>query len=261
MEMWCHLRTMIYRRQMTLILLSLTFVFTCCKDSSYELYKGCQINGVIESYDNKNNGFKITLEDVLDRTLQHVAVSDAHGNFMFKDIDAGEYNINVEKQGYGWVLMIDDGKQNPYNRNIKLEDGQVKNIKIIMKNTPSYSSDFDLELTDSYGNAINGSIIVPKYATTISFRLYNGTGTNKGWSVLNTDKCIVSDDIGANYEYIFDSFNQTSGTLAPGQSVLLIGNINSDIFNVYSNYPNYVINTLSFYCGYKHKDVTLDIDF
>ena len=259
--MWYLLRTMIFRRQIAFVLLSFTLVLVGCKDRSYELTKGCQINGVINSYDDKNNGFKITLEDVHDAVIQHVVVSDSYGNFMFNDIAAGEYNINAAKQGYEWVLMIDDGKQNPYSNNIKLEDGQVKDIKIIMKNTSSYTSDFDLELTDSYGNPINGSVSVPKYATTISFRLYNGTGSHKSWSVYDTDKCVVSDDIGAYYEYIFSSFSQTSGTLSPGQSVLLIGNINPDIFSIYSNYPRYVINTLSFYSGYYHKEITLNIDF
>lgn len=219
---------------------------------------GCGINGIVETYDNNPNNFKIIIEDASDASIQYVAISGKNGEFSFRDIDSGTYSIEAEKDGYRWIWMNDDGEINHSNRIINLMDGQIKNLKILM-GTNSSSGTFDLELTDIFGNPITNSVHIPKYSTTVSFRLINKSGQSHSWGI-DDRYCIVYGDRGA-YEYIFSYFNQKSGTLNPGDNVLIVGTINQEIFNIYTSAPSSVFNQLNFTCGFGHKEVLLDIDF
>ena len=259
MEMFNRLFLMIFKNEIFPICFILFGVHGCTEEPVV-IEKG-NIRGKVEAYDKQNNGFKITLEDASDPSIQHTAITDAKGQFNFQDIDAGTYTINAEKKGYSWVLMVDDGKPNHTNRKIELMGGKTKEITISMRTEQSYgSSDYELDITDINGNPIRGRVKIPKYSTTVAFRLYNGTDKAHYWSVLYTNDCFVSDDIGAYLEYVFESFSPTSGTLESGQDVVLIGKINQDIWSIYKNSPHSVYNTLSFWIG-KTKEVTLDIEF
>jgi len=250
---------------LAMILFSFMVASGCTKDDENSLQTKCSINGVIDAYGGGSNihlgGFKIRLESTSNSSTQHIAISDETGAFLFQDIEVGTYTISVIKEGYEWVYMSVDGNPNQQNRTIEIYDGETKNIRILMRGHLPTTSDFPLELTDIYGNPIGNSIHVPKYATNVAFRLYNGTGYSHSWSVSNTENLFVSDDNGYYSERIFDSFSQTSGTLNPGESTIIVGTINQNIFNLVSNTPHFSILDLWFYCGYTQKEVTLDIDF
>ena len=259
MAMFNRLFSMIYKNEILPLCFILWGLYGCTEEPT--VIETGDISGKVEAYDNKNNGFKIILEDASDPSVMHTAITDAKGYFIFQDIDAGIYTIDAEKQGYSWVLMVDDGKPNHSNRSIELKGGKTKEITISMKTEYTYSwSDYGVDIMDINGNSIKGSIKIPKYSTTVAFKLYNGTNTSYNWSVLHTNDCFVSDDIGAYSELVFKSFTPTSGTLKPGDNVVMVGTINPDIWTVYQNSPRYKYNTLSFWVG-KTVDVTLDIEF
>ena len=259
MEMCNRLSTMIIKKPSLYYLLVLLVCFVGCNQNQPSKAT-CGINGTVTTYDEKPQGFKITLISIADNNVQYVAVADANGRFVFRDLDAGRYTIKAEKQGYDWVWLNDDGHISNYNREIELKDGQIKEIAILMKKTSSSYDTYELEFTDMYGKPIGTSINVPKYAATISFKLFNGTDSNHSWSVMHTKDCFVSDDMGVYSEYVFDDFYPTSGTLKPGDNIVMVGKINPDIWSIYDNSPYYVYSTLIFYIG-ETREVTLNIDF
>ena len=241
-------------RRITLSSIVLTFMLLLLSCSKEEpRLSGCSINGTI---DHKNpNGVVITLQNVSDPSVKHVAVSDTKGYFGFQDIMAGTYSIDATKDGYKWIWMVDDGAVNHRNKLIELKGGQSKEVTIYMSGGASIT-DFQLELTDINGNPIGNSVSISKTTTTISFRLFNGTGSNQAWSVGHTDQCFLTD--GHDMEYVFSSFGPTSGTLKPGDNVVVIGAINSKIFNIkpWQSYTEII-----FYSGADHKSIAIDIDF
>lgn len=236
MEMLGRLLTMMFniKTYKSFTILALVILLGCSKNDE-EIAKHCGINGTIDvgtTYWSHPNGFKITIKDVADSSVKHVAVSDANGNFEFRDIEAGTYSINAEKEDYRWVWMFDDGVVNYRNKLIELNNDHIKDIKILMNYDSPYYSDSSLDITDVFGNPIGDYIEVPKYTTTIAIRLYNGTDQSQYWSVQNIDRCIVFDEQGMDYEYTFSSFSATSGTLAPGDNVVLVGIINQRIYDI-----------------------------
>lgn len=263
MEMLYRSHTMMSIERFALhITMLIVFAFTGCTETTSDISL-CSIEGKVNVSSNswsKPNGFKITLRSITDNSIQYIAVTGDDGGFQFRDIVAGTYSLNAEKEGYRWIWMTVDGNVNYRNKEIKVQDGEIKNIEILMENSSNPVSDYKLILSDIQGNPIEKSIHVPKYATTVSFKLYNATDMAHTWDVSYTDKCFVSDDRGIDYEYIFSSFTPTSGTLNPGDNVVLIGTINPKIWTIYSNYPYRVLNELCFQLG-KLKYVTLNIDF
>lgn len=247
------LSTMMYSR-ITLSSIILTFVLLllgCSKEETKETV--CSINGTI---DHRNpSGVVVTLQNVSDPSVKHIAVSDTKGVFEFHDIMEGTYSIDATKDGYKWIWMVDDGVVNHRNRFIELKGGQSKELAIYMSGGSSIT-DFQLDLTDISGNPIGNSVSISKTITTISFRLFNGTGNNQAWSVGHTDQCFVTD--GRDMEYVFSSFSPTSGTLKPGDNVVVIGTINNKIFNI-KPWQSYT--EITFYSGADNKSISIDIDF
>lgn len=254
--MWYRLNLMMSKWIVSFMVMACMMVLSSCGEKQSPS-ANCNINGVVEiSYNGGLSGFEITLEALDDNSIRYMAITDTYGNFSFQDIEAGKYIIDAKKTGYKWSLMLDDGRPNPYNKVIELEFGKTKDVVIQMAGGTSsfYSS---LDITDVYGVPIGNSIHVPKYATTISFQLYNGTGEEHYWDI-DYKTCFVSDDRGVYFAYMFDSFNQTSGILAPGENTIVIGTINQDIFNIYETYPAVVMNTI---CVNYRRYITIDIDF
>ena len=205
------------------ILLCLVLFNSCEKEQP--VVGKCGIDGVVDvgtTYYSQPNGIKISLESVLDPSVKHTAVSDANGQFKFRDIEVGSYSVNAEKEGYRWVWMVDDGVVNYRDRIIELSGGQTKDLKILMNGEVDA-----LDITDLNGNPIT-KIGIPRNASTISIRLFNGTQSSHQWE-LDYDRCFVATSF--ELEYVFSSFNVREGTLAPGDNIVLVGTINPNIFS------------------------------
>lgn len=266
MEKLNHLYTIMYKFYFwNIICLGLTIGLTSCNNqASIENNAYSQINGAVEvlnDYWSQPNGVKIILTNQFDTSIKHVAVTGSDGLFNFYDIEEGIYSIEAVKEGFRWIWMVDDGVVNHRDNLIQLIAGETKEISILLESNSSSSLTFNLKLTDVNGNPIDGSLKIPKYATTVAFKLYNGTDKRHSWSVESLDHCFVSDDRGIKLEYIFDDFTPMAGTLAPGNNAVLVGTINQKIWSVYTNRPYYVYNTMDIYSGITHQSITLKIDF
>lgn len=229
MEMLGRLRLMMFNNRKSLLgfLLCVILFFAGCSKEEEVLYKHCGITGTIDvesSPWNHPNGFRVTLENVSDPSIKHVAVSDVYGGFRFKDIEAGTYTIDAEKEGYRWVWMVDDGEVNYRDHLVELDGDQIKNISIYFDNSAHQDA---LEITDVNGSPMT-KIMIPRNATTVSFRLFNGTQASHTWE-LEYDRCYVATTF--EFEYVFTSFNITGGTLASGDNVVLVGQVNPRIFD------------------------------
>ena len=259
-EMFKHILSTMYNKMNKKVVLwaalcSMLILFGCNKEEPTS--EKSAINGIIDN--SHPYGVKVTLQNESDPSIKYVAVSDANGSFEFRDIEPGIYSVDAVKDGFRWAWMVDDGVINHKNRLIELSGGKTKELKILMGGGPTFLN-FQLELTDIYGNQIGESIPVPKYATTVSFKLYNRTDRSHQWNVNNIDRCLVFDDLGIYYEYTFSSFNPTSGTLAPGDNVVLVGTINQAIFDIRTGIQWPYFNELEFYSE-GSKKVLLNIDF
>lgn len=258
MEMFKRLSTTMYKILNSLVALGCILTFLSCNNT--DITVTCTIKGKIISNGIQPNGIKITFENVSDPSLKYIVVSDASGIFEILEMEPGTYYVDAIKEGleFGWVK--DEESTILRDRLIDLRNDLSKNLTIYVKGNP-YNSNFDLELTDLNGTPIGNSIHIPKFSTTVSFRLYNGTNESRYWTVSDPDKCFVSDDIGYKYEYIFNSFSQTEGTLKPGDAIVLVGIINQKIFSIYKDNPHFLLNELNFYSDFKSKSVYLDIEF
>lgn len=238
MEMYSNSRSTMYKVLRIIVLMVGAFLFHGCEKTQLAENKS-GIDGVIvvggASYE-VPNGVKVTLTNQADNSIHHIAVSDYNGKFIFRDIDAGSYIVDAVKQGYRWGLMIDDGVMNPYDRVIELTENTIKNLRIQLWGDDYGTSDaFDLDITDMKGEPLT-KIVIPKDATTVSFRLFNGTQKVHGWEIWYN---LVS--VGA--ERVFTSFNISDGILEPGDNVVLVGYINSNIFDADINH---ISGTVSF---------------
>lgn len=210
-----------------LIIFSVTIIFSNCSEKDTDFINHCGINGSINvgtSQWSYPNGFIVTLEDVNNESVKHSAVSDAYGLFSFRDIDAGTYYVNAVKEGYRWVWMVDDGKVNHRDHVIELTGNQIKELEILFDNSAHQDG---LDITDLNGNHLT-RIEVSKNMTTVSFRLFNGTQTSHNWKI-DYERCYVATF--SEFEYVFTSFNIAGGTLASGDNVVLVGELNPRIFN------------------------------
>ena len=225
MEMSGRLLTMMSNNRFLICVLSLCLISLLGCEKEQSVSNKCGIDGVVDvgtSSWSHPNGIKVSLVSVSDDAVKHTAVTDANGTFAFRDIEAGKYTVNAEKEGYRWVWMIDDGVVNHSDRIIELRNNQIKNLKILMNGETDA-----LDITDIHGNPLT-KIIIPRNATTISIRLYNGTQSSHRWE-LEYDRCFVSTTF--ELEYVFSSFNVTEGTLVPGDNIVLVGVVNPAIFS------------------------------
>lgn len=224
MEMFKHILFMMSNRCRFLYVILFCVLFYGC-DKEQPVVDKCGIDGIIDvgtSNWSHPNGIKVSLENVSDYSMKHTAVTDVNGNFTFRDIEAGTYTVNAEKEGYRWVWMVDDGVVNHRDRIIELSDNKIKDLKILM------NGEIDaLDITDMNGSPIS-RIGIPRNATTISIRLFNGSQSSHRWE-LDYDRCFVSTPF--ELEYVFSSFNVREGVLAPGDNIVLVGTINPNIFS------------------------------
>lgn len=229
MEMSGRSHLMMYKRKKLLLgvlFCALVLSLGCSREEETQ-YNHCGIIGTIDvgsSPWSHPNGFGVTLESVSDPSVKHVAVSDENGNFGFQDLEAGTYTINAEKEGYRWVWMVDDGEVNYKDHLVELSGDQIKNISIYFDNSNHQDG---LEITDANGNPMT-RIMIPRNATTVSFRVFNGTQTSHSWE-LEYNRCYVATTF--EFEYVFTSFNITNGTLASGDNVVLVGHVNPRILD------------------------------
>lgn len=102
---------------LSLLLISTILVLPSCSESEdYELYSS--LNGVV--YDNETS---IPLENA-NITLSPSGKSmltDSQGCFTFKDLDAGQYIITVQKNGY-----------QPNRKSINIISGEMNEVSIPM---------------------------------------------------------------------------------------------------------------------------------
>lgn len=257
MAMFNHLFTMMYSRKRHIIgaIICGLLLLGCTKDDDVTVKYIVQ--GSVIGSGAETNGVKVSFENIDDPSLKYVAVTNNFGYFEFQDIVAGTYNVDASKEGLTWGWYKDGNFTNQRDRLININEN--KDLIIYLKGS-STSYLFDLEISDRDGKPIGSSISIPKYSTTVAFRLYNGTTSSHSWSV-SSSNCFVSDDIGSNLEYVFSSFSQTSGTLNPGDAIVLVGTINQKIFSVYQRSPRYKYTTLNFHSDFNSKDVYLDIEF
>ena len=255
MEMFYHLFTTMYRKVFILnVIICSLLLLSCVKDE--DVVEKYLIQGSVTGSGN-TNGVKISFENIDDSSLKYVAITNNYGYFELQDIVGGTYNVDASKDGFRWGWYKDGNYTNQNDRLINIyEDKDL--IIYLMDSSTSYQ--FDLDLTDMNGSPIGTSISIPKYTTTVAFRLYNGTTSTHSWSV-SSNNCFVSDDIGYNLEYIFSSFSQTSGTLKPGDAIVVVGTINQNIFYVFQSAPLYKYTTLNFHSNFNRKEVYLDIEF
>ena len=248
---------MYYKRVFILGAIILSLLLLGCEKDDVEVVKQFVVKGSVIGSGDKTNGVKISLGNINDPSLKYVAVTDGYGYFEFQDIVGGIYNVDASKDGLRWGWYKDGNYTNQNDRLINIHEDKDL-IIYLMGSSTSYQ--FDLDLTDVNGNPIGNSISIPKHTTTVAFRLYNGTTSNHSWSVF-PNNCFVSDDIGYNLEYIFNSFSQTSGNLKPEDAIVVVGTINQGIFSVFQRSPYYKYSTLNFHSDFNSKDVYLDIEF
>lgn len=257
METLYHLHLMMSTKLKSFAVIATCFVgIVSCNRQSPEMYN-CGVDGIVtiggSSYEHPN-GIMVSITNESDRTVKHTAVTDKNGKFSFRDLESGSYIIDAVKEGYRWGLMIDDGIMNPYDRLIELTNNKIKNLQIQLWGADYGTTDvFDLDLTDLDGRPLT-KIVIPNGATTISFRLFNGTQTSHGWELWYN---LVS--IGA--ERVFLSFNVSDGVLDSGDNVVLIGFINPNIFNIGYDKISGFVSIVDYYSGkspIKNIDVCVD---
>jgi len=231
MGMLDRLPSMMFKRKYIgfVALLSVLLLFGCGSDDVTPNNGIGNISGLIDvsgSLMAHPNGFKVSLQSTIDPSLVYIAVSDANGYFSIEGIEAGTYSVNAEKDGYKWVWMVVDDQLFYFNRLLTIESNQTKQVEIRMASDYEEPND-GLDITDLKGNPIT-KIVIPRNASTISIRLYNGGQVEHTWQLFY-DKCFVSTLL--EIEYVFTSFNVSEGTVAPGDNIVLVGQINPKIFD------------------------------
>ena len=217
------------KRILLIILSSVCLFFVGCKEKQTPVLANCGITGSIQTGSLwHSNGVKVSVTSLSDASRKYVVISDENGKFQVKDIEADSYLINAVKEGYEMDYIVVDGKTiiaRNQQKIIDLKDNETRNIDITMS-PENITTMGQLAFTDLNGNLLT-NIVIPKNASTISLRLFNGTQSRSHWQ-LRYDGCFGS--IGFDVAYIFSSFNISEGILESGDNVTLIGYINPDIF-------------------------------
>lgn len=251
---------MYYNKILLLVAMGGMLAFLGCTEKEPVVEKSVVYGTIKHDYP---YGIKVVLEGVTDSSLKYVAISDDNGFFEIRDIVPGIYSIDAIKEGYGWIWMVDDGVVNHTDRLIELKGGQTKDLTIYLGGGGSK----ELELTDINGNPINDRVYIPKYTSTVSFRLFNGTDRSRSFSVSHADYCSIYCTY-EPYTYggmdIFTSIGPLSGTVNPGESTVIVGIIDQDFYDFCTeSSPDYYYHSLNFYLGGTSvigRDVLLDFD-
>lgn len=260
MEMFARLRIMMFNHLHQFILLPLvSFCLLGCEDKSdIDNSANCGIEGVVKTSSNMwpTNGVKITIESISDQSVEYVAITDKDGKFSFTNIDSDTYRISAEKDGYDmdYILLGNGiiGRNSP--KEIKVAKGELREITICMS-TSQITTYGQFELTDLNGNPLS-KITIPRGATTISMRLFNGT-QSKGYWELDYDYCFGTIDF---YPvYVFTSFNVSEGYLETGDNVVIVGYVNQDIFS--SDFEYNILSQIYLYGGgISRREISVSIE-
>lgn len=222
---------------------------------------GCICPGAVHNSSGMK-GFKVSLEDPAGVESSQVCITGDDGTFSFSNLKQNKYYINAQREGWEWDrLVCGEGKEDwdnlTYNHNVTLghdiniQSGQVLKAKIFMYKE-SVNNEFTI--TDISGKPIS-RIMVPNGATTIGFKIYNGTLEHKYWHVGSSMNDIIYSDLN---EYVFEQIVPSEGTLAPGDAVLVSIIVNPEIY--YNEELLYPFNSLDCdiqICGTQ----CLDVDF
>lgn len=251
-------------RIMTLIkshsLIFLLFLMPCLIGCDKKSEPICSANSEIKGFVQigslgHSNGVKITIESVSNKSIKYVAVSDAEGKFHFSNLEADTYIISAEKEGYkmDYILLEKSilGSNKP--KKITLAENEIREITICMSTT-QISEFGQLDFTDMNGNPLN-RITIPRNATTISMRLFNGTQSRKPWQ-LKYEYCFGT--IRFLTVNVFSSFSISEGVLEAGDNVVLVGYINPEIFSSEFEYLSRQISLSDGSISIRYYDVSIE---
>lgn len=247
------------------------YCVACTKDKEADLQYG-SINGTI-STTNGGQGFTVTLADSSGGQALQVMVTEETGSFTFKNVLAGKYQINAQKEDYIWKWMwIDDIWVNN-SHEINVVGNTTTDVNIYMESV-SHGLSGELTITDINGNPINDRLTIPKYTTTIALKLFNETAKDISWYI-DYRLCFLKgarDTVVGSYSgytgfdmyYIFSDMMPSSGTLSPGENTLVVGTINQNIYaldrfsskSTTLSIKAYINNILPY-----SKDIELDLPF
>lgn len=253
----------ISKKILIVLLISFSLFISSCGKEEPSIAT-CDIQGLIEC-DAASNAIKITLKNISEPDLEYVAYSDIYGMFEIQEVREGKYSVDANKDNYSLSRIVLDGHVFPRNGIIDINGTTTKDMVLFMTKPFSDYYDFKLDITTLSGEPIKNTIKIPRFTSSTALRLYNGTDESQSWSI-DTDNCFVFASGEYFFEYIFSSFNPSSGTLQPGQTVEVIGLFNQDIYNYTPYFPDYpgtlmAYSTLIIYNGLASKDVKFDIDF
>lgn len=255
--MFIRLRIITFIKSYSLILLLLvSCLFGCDKKSDSVNSANSGINGYVQTGSLwHSNGVKITLESISNKSIKHIAVSNADGNFYFRDLEPDTYIISAEKEGYemDYILLEKSilGSNKP--KKITLAENEIREISIYM--SPIKISELgQLEFTDMNGNPLN-KITIPHNATTVSMRLFNGTQSKKYWQ-LRYESCFGT--IRFLQVDVFSSFSINEGVLEAGDNVVLVGYINPKIFSSEFEYLSRQVSLYDSSISTRYYDVSIE---
>lgn len=204
----------------------LTFSLVSCQKPE-EAKKG-SILGSIDFLSSKAvpGAVKVQLQNASDASDSDIAFSEQDGSFFFQDVKEGYYYITPTKDDYSWLWTV-VGDNEPIHKNspdkrIKVGAGETVNVKILMS-----GSDGDaLSILTPKGDPIN-KLEINKGDSSVSFVIFNGTGSERIYSIIC--QCLFKEMFDAFY--LFTSINPSSGTLSPGESVLITCIIDQRVYN------------------------------
>lgn len=178
------------------------------------------------SYSAIPGAVKIQLQSASDASDNDIAYTEQDGSFIFKDVKEGFYFITPTKENYSWVWTVvndnDPIHRNSSDKKIKVGAGEIVKVDILM----SISNVNTLSFLSPKGEPIN-KLVINKGEGSISFVLFNGTGSARSYSV--RCGCLFKTTFDA-FE-LFSSINPSSGSLSPGESVMITCNIDPRVYN------------------------------
>lgn len=215
-------------------------------------------------------GFIVTLSDPAGIEPTQTYITESDGSFRFIDLGQNTYQINVERDNWVWRSMAYGDESNDWDilfrvanesHTIETKSGSTTRALVFMDKT---SNDEDLTITDINGNPIGDIISVPNGTVTLGLRIYNNTMSDRYWwvdidnslSICGTRDTVVQ---GGNGQYthgytgiycypLYTGITQDSGTLSPGNVMMVVININPEIYTIdhYQSGTNYLLSQYAF---------------
>lgn len=249
----------------------------CTKEEEEETSMYGTVKGIVTSSIGGNQGFKVSLLESDNNKPIQVIVTEEDGSFSFNNVAVGNYTIAVQKEGFYCIQVIVNNtivNSNYYDEyEIQVEGNQTIEIDIRMHPNSSYINDV-FKVTDANGNAIGNYITIQKYTPIIAMRIYNETSQDISWYISRWNLCSLEgarDTVVGDYHgftgfgtyQIFSDFSPSSGTISPGENVLITGTINQEIYALHyfsREYNSLSISANSSTHSYS-KDITLVLPF